>query len=173
MLCGTMRLMTDAVHEWPLGERVRQARGKESQRAVAKRADIAAETLWQIENGKRRDSAEFNRPSAEIVMKIARAVDIPVAEALKLAGYNPKLHMPAESFEEVLARKMGALKPEEQRALEILIDSLLVARGHVRADAPSVLDVVVRSAGEEVHADVQSHGEPLSGAAAPKQRQED
>jgi transcriptional regulator with XRE-family HTH domain len=168
--------MTDAVHEWPLGERVLQARGKESQRAVARRADIAAETLWQIENGKRRDKAPFTRPSAEIVMKVARAVGVPVSEALELAGYDPALHLPSEPFEVLLARKMGALKPEEQRAVEILVDGLLVARGYVKADASAPADVVVRSAGEDVHMDVQSHGEQVddsSDGAMPRQRQED
>jgi transcriptional regulator with XRE-family HTH domain len=168
-----MRGMTDAVHEWPLGERVLQARGEESQRAVAKRAGISPEMLWQIENGKRRDGFALKRPPAEIIMKVARAVGIPVAEALELAGYRPELYMPAEPFETVLARKMGTLRPEEQRALEILVDSLLVARGHLRAGTPSAMDVVVRSAGEDAAADVRSHGESVNGAAAPKQHQDD
>lgn len=119
-----MTVDAEKPHEWPLGARVQQARGRESQRAVATRADIAAETLWQIENGRRRDSAEFNRPSAEIVMRVARAVGIPVSEALELAGYDPALHMSAEPFEVVLARKISALTPEQQRAVEILVDGL-------------------------------------------------
>lgn len=169
MLCGTMRLMTDAVHEWPLGKRVREARGEESERSVAKRAEISPEAFWQIENGRRRNGDALKRPSAEIITKVARALDIPVDEALRLAGLKPEHHMSAAPAEEQLARKLSKLGPEQQRAIEILVDGLLVTRSHM---APAV-DVVVRSAGEEVHADVQSHGEPLSGAAAPKQRQED
>jgi hypothetical protein len=35
------------------------------------------------------------------------------------------------------------------------------------------MDVVVRSAGEDVAVDVRSHGEAVNGAATPKQHQED
>lgn len=173
MLCGTMRLMTDAVHEWPLGERVREARGTESERSVAKRAEISPEMYWQIENGRRRNGDPLKRPNAEIIAKVARAVDIPVAEALALAGLKPEHHMSAPPAEEELARKVGKLGPEEKRAIEIIVDRLLVARGYVSASSAGAVDVVVRSAGEEVHTDVQSHGEPMNGSAASKQRQED
>lgn len=173
MLCETMRNMTDAVHEWPLGERVRQARGTESQRSVAKRAGVSAELIWQIENGRRRsDDAPFS-PKPVTVEQVARALDIPVPEALRLAGYNPDHHVePSGGLEVDLARKMTKLEPQEVRAVEILVDSILVARGYMSAPVANV-DVVVRSAGEEVRADIESHGEPVNGAAGARQPQGD
>ena len=165
--------MTDAVHEWPLGDRVRQARGKESHRSLAKRAGVSAELVWQLENGRRRsDDAPFS-PKASTVEQVARALDIPVSEALVLAGYKPEHHMSAEPFENALARKLGQLTPEQQRAFEILVDSLLVAGGHVGARPVGVPDVMVKSAGEEVRADVQSQGESVTGAAGSRQPQGD
>lgn len=169
MLCETMRFMTDAVHEWPLGERVRQARGKESHRSLAKRAGVSAELIWQIENGRRRsDDAPFS-PKADTVERVARALSIPVSEALKLAGHNPDHHVePSDGLEVDLARKMTKLEPQEVRAVEILVDSILVARGRMAAPTAGV-DVVVRSAGEEVRAEIESHGEPVNGAAGARQ----
>lgn len=173
MLCETMRPMTDAVHEWPLGERVLRARGKESQRTVAKRAGVSPEMLWQIENGRRRsDDAPFS-PKASTVEKVARALGIPVPEALTLAGYNPDHHVePSDGLEVDLARKVAKLAPQEVRAVEVLVDSILVARGYMSAPVART-DVVVRSAGEAVRADIQSHGEPVDGAAGARQPQGD
>lgn len=169
MLCGTMRPMSEAVHEWPLGERVREARGTEPQKVVARRAGVGAETLWQIENGKRRgDDYPFSPPKAEIIAKVARALDIPVSEALTLAGYNPEHHLELvdEGMEAQLALKLAKLAPEQRRALEILVDGLLVNRGYLAAEAA----VVAGSAGEEVGPVVQSHGELLNGDAVRQSR---
>lgn len=166
MLCGTMRLMSDAVHEWPLGKRVREARGEEPQKVVARRANIGAETLWQIENGKRRDKAPFSPPKPEIIAKLARALDIPVSEALTLAGYNPEHHLDLadEGLETQLALKLAKLAPEQKRALEIVVDGLLEARGYIEPRTPqSHVDTVVRSIGEGVQSGVYSHGEPARG----------
>lgn len=157
-----MRSMTDAVHEWPLGVRVLQARGEESARSVAKRAKVSPEVLWQIENGRRRDGAAFTRPKASTVEQVARALDIPVSEALELAGYKPDHYVkPSEGRGASLARKAEKLEDREFRAVEILVDSILISRGYMSA-APTGLDVVVHSAGEEVHPVVQSHGESVS-----------
>ena len=151
---------------------MRSARGDESERSAAKRAGISPEMFWQIENGRRRNGDPLKRPSAEIIAKVARAVDIPVAEALKLAGLKPEHHMSVAPAEEELTRKLAQLGPELRRAIETIVDDLLVARGYVaRAGAT---DVVAGSAGEEAHADVQSHGELVDRAAeAPKQHQGD
>jgi transcriptional regulator with XRE-family HTH domain len=167
--------MSDTAHEWPLGERVREARGEESHKSVARRAGIGAETVWQIENGRRRAVGPFSRPKPDTIAKLARALGIPVSEALTLAGYNPEnyVNLLDEGVETALARKMAKLQPEEQRALEILVDGLLVARGHMSAGGGATVDVVVRSAGEEVKTDVQSHGEPVNGAVPSRQPQED
>lgn len=151
--------MTDAVHDWPLGERLQRARGEESQRSVAARADISPEMLWQLENGRRRDGKVLKRPSADLIMRVARAVDVPVAEALRLAGYKPEHHLEpaADGIEAQLARKVAKLQPEVQRAVEIIVDSLLRDAGYV-AGQPAV-DVMVRSAGQEVRPGVRSHGQ--------------
>jgi transcriptional regulator with XRE-family HTH domain len=113
-----------AMHQWPLGERVRSARGRESGRSVANRAGIDPEVYRQLENGRRRDGRSLKRPNPEVISKVARALNIPVSEALELAGYRPERYMPAEPFEVALARKIRGLTPEQQRAIEILVDSL-------------------------------------------------
>jgi transcriptional regulator with XRE-family HTH domain len=124
--------MSDFPHEWPLGERVREARGEEPQKVVARRAGIGAETLWQIENGKRRgDDYPFSPPKPDIIAKLARALDIPVSEALTLAGYNPEHHLDlvGDGPETRLALKLARLTPEQKRALEIVVDGLLGTQG--------------------------------------------
>jgi transcriptional regulator with XRE-family HTH domain len=167
MLCGTMRLMSDAVHEWPLGKRVRDARGEEPQKVVARRAGIGAETLWQIENGRRRDAAAFSPPKPEIIAKLARALDIPVSEALTLAGYNPEHHLDlaGEGVETQLALKLARLGSEQKRAIEIIVDSLLRERGYIEPTVPQspveTVDVATRSAGEGIRFGVESHGETV------------
>lgn len=150
---------------------MREARGEEPQKVVARRAGIGAETLWQIENGRRRDAAAFSPPKPEIIAKLARALDIPVSEALTLAGYNPEHHLDLadEGLETQLALKVAKLSSEQQRALEILVDGLLVARGHMMADGATV-DVAMRSAGEPIRYGVESHGETVKGGKVTSER---
>jgi transcriptional regulator with XRE-family HTH domain len=158
--------MSDAVHKWPLGERVREARGTEPLKVVARRAGIGAETLWQIENGRRRDDYPFSAPKAEIIAKAARALQIPVSEALTLAGYKPEDHLAVvdEGMETQLASKVAQLAPEQIRAIEIIVDSLLRERGYIDPETPQRhADSVVRSIGEAAQAGVYSHGEPAGG----------
>lgn len=164
--------MTDAEHEWPLGERVRNARGKESQKSVAKRANVSPELLWQIEAGRRRDGA-VSKPKPASIIAVARALEIPATEALRLAGYKPEHYIsatPTEGLEVELARKVSKLRPEQQQALEILVDGLLEQGGHVSGGS---MDVVVHSGTERPRVEVQSRGERAVGAGSTEPARQD
>jgi transcriptional regulator with XRE-family HTH domain len=143
--------MTDEerdLDEWPLGPRVTEARGSESARSVARRAGISPELLWQIENGRRRDDRPWNRPTAPNIQAVARAVGIPEAEALELAGYNPDHYItpvddgPALMSEAVLAKKIQGLDVPDRRAVEKIVESL-----ERRRDLEEQVDRALRAGG--------------------------
>lgn len=128
--------MTDGEGGWPLGERLREARGTEPIKALAVRAGVGPETYWQLENGRRRDDQPFRVSKPPIVMAVARALRIDEREALELAGYEwwryikpadddgPPLASPEE-----FAKSVAQLPLDMQRALQKVVEVYVRDRG--------------------------------------------
>lgn len=156
-----------AAATWPLGERVRQARGRLSLKHVSDKAGIGVETIRQVENKRRADGKPWSPPRPGTVQKLARALDIPEREALELAGYKPSDYIDTATDEgpplmspAVLAEQVAKMDPEMRRALETIVVTHLKAKGYIAADAP---EVPVRSVGEGEHGGVRSRGEVARG----------
>jgi transcriptional regulator with XRE-family HTH domain len=139
---------------------------------VARRAEIAPETLWQIENGRRRDSKPWSRPRPPIILAVAQALGIDPAEALQLADYDPTHYVeesgsggPPLMAPAALAENYARLDPEMKRAIETIVITHLKAKGYIAADAPGGSEVTmpVKTHGEESHGEVRSHGEAARG----------
>ncbi len=137
--------------EWPLGPRVREARGRLSLATVANRAGLGVETVWQIENGRRRDSRPWSPAKPATILALARALSLDEAEALEMAGYRAadyittagagggSLMAPA-----ALAEQVARLDPDVRRAIEVLVVAQLRARGYLADEL-----VAVKSGGGE------------------------
>lgn len=139
--------MTDGEGGWPLGDRLRAARGTEPIKALAARAGVGPETYWQLENGRRRDDQPFRVSKPPIVLAVARALRIPEEEALELAGYEPWRYItqaddggsPLASPEE-FAKSVAQLPTDMQRALQAIVEVYLRDRGSARpANSPMVV----------------------------------
>lgn len=77
---------------WPLGEYLREQRGKMSIREAARRADISESRWRQVEAGYQRMAGGVEvpvHPRAETVAAMCRAISADVAQGLQLAGHNP------------------------------------------------------------------------------------
>jgi transcriptional regulator with XRE-family HTH domain len=107
-----------------LGERVRRAREEHglSLAELAQRGDISRPYLWQLEAGR-------SRPSLDVTVRIARALEMSVGELLgEEEELTPSLTKPQqEPAERLQEQEEGTLSPEEETALETddLRDSLL------------------------------------------------
>ena len=81
-----------APSSWPLGEFLRQQRGKMSIREAARRADISESRWRQVEAGYQRMAGGIEvpvHPRAETVAAMCRAISADVTRGLELAGHNP------------------------------------------------------------------------------------
>lgn len=77
---------------WPLGEYLREQRGKMSIREAARRADISESRWRQVEAGYQRMAGGIEvpvHPRAETVAAMCRAISADVTRGLELAGHNP------------------------------------------------------------------------------------
>lgn len=77
---------------WPLGEYLREQRGKMSIREAARRADISESRWRQVEAGYQRMTGGIEvpvHPRAETVAAMCRAISADVTRGLELAGHNP------------------------------------------------------------------------------------
>lgn len=75
----------------PLGKLLEDARGEMSKRQAAKNAKISEARWRQVVTGRQRQSGVDVpvNPKRETVIRMARAVEADVNEALNLAGYEP------------------------------------------------------------------------------------
>lgn len=77
---------------WPLGEYLRDQRGRMSIREAARRADISESRWRQVEAGYQRMAGGIEvpvHPRAETVAAMCRAISADVSRGLELAGHNP------------------------------------------------------------------------------------
>lgn len=77
---------------WPLGDYLRQQRGKMAIREAARRAEISESRWRQIEAGVQKMAGGIEvpvHPRAETLAGMARAISADVRKALELAGHNP------------------------------------------------------------------------------------
>lgn len=77
---------------WPLGEYLREQRGKMSIREAARRADISESRWRQVEAGYQRMAGGIEvpvHPRAETVAAMCQAISADVIRGLELAGHNP------------------------------------------------------------------------------------
>lgn len=65
-----------------LGERLRRARGERSLKAVSENADITPAYLLKLERDK------VKQPSPNILHALAKELNIPYAELMRLTGYE-------------------------------------------------------------------------------------
>lgn len=138
---------------------------------IAHRAEISPETLWQIENGRRRDSKPWSRPRPPIVLAVAAALGIDRGEALELAGYDPAHYVIPEVGDEaplmapeVLGENLAKVSPELYRAIQTIVVDHLRVKEYISADVP---DAPVRTVREGQHGGVRSRGEVARGVEAP------
>ena len=83
---------TNTPSTWPLGEFLREQRGKMSIREAARRADISESRWRQVEAGYQRMAGGIEvpvHPRAETVSAMCRAISADVMRGLELAGHNP------------------------------------------------------------------------------------
>lgn len=77
---------------WPLGEYLRQARGKMAIREAARRADISESRWRQVEAGVQKMAGGIEvpvHPRAETIAAMCRAISADVERGLQLAGHDP------------------------------------------------------------------------------------
>lgn len=103
---------------WPLGEYVRNQRGKMAIREAARRANISESRWRQIELGAQRIGTDINgdpitvaiHVRAETVAAMCRAIDADPRRGLELAGHNPDQY--AWMLEEPTEHLAGADRTE-------------------------------------------------------------
>lgn len=86
------RRKTEAA-SWPLGEYLREQRGRMSIREAARRADISESRWRQVEAGHQQMAGGIQvpvHPRAETVVAMARAISADPRHSLELAGHNPE-----------------------------------------------------------------------------------
>lgn len=83
---------TATTSAWPLGEFLRDQRGKMAIREAARRADISESRWRQIEAGVQKMAGGLEvpvHPRAETVAAMCRAISADVRKGLELAEHNP------------------------------------------------------------------------------------
>lgn len=80
-----------AAGTWPLGEYLREQRGKMAIREAARRADISESRWRQVEAGYQQMAGDIRvpvHPRAETIAAMCRAIAADVRRGLELAGHN-------------------------------------------------------------------------------------
>lgn len=159
-----------------LGTKIRAAMGSMSERELARKAGVSAQTVSNMLRGHLAGKPDGNwRPTAPNVIAVASALPkdtVTVAEALQLADYDPNDYItPVEvgqplMSETALASKIAHLGPEKRRALETIVDGLLREKGYIDESTP------VASHGEVARSGVRSHGERVKGDGEQMPKQE-
>lgn len=126
---------------WPLGQRLRKARGTLSLDKVAEMSGVKRETIRSYENGYRADNRKPVNPRPTTLRPLAEALGIPVREAFDLAKIDPR-HLrphelePAKPSSRLMAKIERVGDPAVLSALEVLVDRVLRADGFIAPDAP-------------------------------------
>jgi transcriptional regulator with XRE-family HTH domain len=135
--------------DWPLGTRLKALRteARLSLRAVANAAGTTAATVDAMEKGYRMghdgDYIAARSPRAETVMRVAEAVGLNAAEALKLVGYTAPNGIPTGAPTvgvRALAENIARLPETMRRHVAGIVEEYLRAAGHIPAndDLPAV-----------------------------------
>ncbi|AHH98206.1 helix-turn-helix domain-containing protein [Kutzneria albida] len=117
------------------GARIEQLRNDRrlSKVKAAKAAGISDKYWAMFEAGARPDGNPF-RPEAAVVASVADVVGIDPAEALRVYGIDPAFHKDKLGGRPTVAwarieKKKELLDPQELAALEVLVDTILRAKG--------------------------------------------
>jgi hypothetical protein len=90
------RRKTSSQNTWPLGEYLRDQRGKMAIREAARRADISESRWRQVEAGYQQMAGDIRvpvHPRAETVAAMCRAIAADIRRGLELAGHNPDQYL--------------------------------------------------------------------------------
>jgi transcriptional regulator with XRE-family HTH domain len=126
--------------DWPLGTRLKALRteARLSLRAVANAAGTTAATVDAMEKGYRMghdgDYIAARSPRAETVMRVAEAVGLNAAEALKLVGYTAPNGIPTGAPTvgvRALAENIERLPETMRRHVAGIVEEYLRAAGHL------------------------------------------
>jgi transcriptional regulator with XRE-family HTH domain len=105
-----------------------------SGREAARRAGFSPTTWSAVEKGTRIKSGggghERAYPKPGVIVAAANTVGVDVAEALRLAGYDPDVYNPSSSApltrsERTVAQRVSMLSPEQQAAVGTVVDAFL------------------------------------------------
>lgn len=108
---------------WPLGDYLREQRGRMAIREAARRADISESRWRQVEAGYQKMAGGIEvpvHPRAETVAAMCRAISADVRTGLELAGHNPSqyewlLEEPTELLTDSDRTKWFTSLPREDR----------------------------------------------------------
>lgn len=125
------------INSWPLGEYLRDQRGRMSIREAARRADISESRWRQIEAGVQKMAGGLEvpvHPRPETLAAMCRAITADTRQALELAGHNPDqygwlLVAPVENLSPSDRTEWFANLPRQERE-EVLAE---LQRAHVDA----------------------------------------
>ena len=87
------RRATKHESSWPLGEYLRDARGRMSIREAARRAGISESRWRQVEAGVQKVAGAIEvpvHPRAETIVAMCKAISADVGRGLELAGHDPQ-----------------------------------------------------------------------------------
>lgn len=140
-----------AAGTWPLGEYLREQRGKMAIREAARRADISESRWRQVEAGYQQMAGNIRvpvHPRAETVAAMCRAIAADVRRGLELAGHNPDqyawlLEDPASQLDATDRVEWFASLPREDRE-QVLAE---LQRAHVDAELAHAKRARKRTAG--------------------------
>ncbi|WP_190824729.1 helix-turn-helix domain-containing protein [Saccharopolyspora pogona] len=122
------------IEPWPLGDLLKKARERRKLgiAGAAKRAGMSQGKWHQIERGVRAVAGGYKpfRPKPDDIVTAARAVNADPREALRAAGYDPKIDAPdLEATPTItvseLAAKLKRMTPGQRSAVLGMINSIL------------------------------------------------
>lgn len=155
--------------EWKLGPKLTAALNSLgwTERQLADQTGVSIQTVNNFKRGYAANGGEPFRPRASNVIKVARALraagaNVDIKQWLRDVGHDPSTY--DEDSEDNnprshrFASKFDRLLPNEQRIVEELVDTILLAHGYVPADEP--VDAPIASHYEFMNTGVQSTWEP-------------
>lgn len=109
---------------WPLGDYLREHRGKMSIREAARRADISESRWRQLELGYQSMAKDIKvpvQPRPDTLVAMCRAINADPIKALQLVGYDPKQYThlleEVEDLGESRRQWFASLPREEREAI--------------------------------------------------------